>query len=153
MKIRDIITESVNSPEGWDTATIWASNFIAHGQEMREILDIPNDSTVYFGDLPEVVQNEVERQIDGAVLENESVIIRQLGRGLENTRVVIEVPPPEEVDEGTMAQAAKKPRGPKFGGYYGATQKGAPKKNQGFGGAAESIEPSGSMVAEKPMIK
>jgi hypothetical protein len=29
--------------------------------------------------------------------------------------------------------------GPKFGGYYGATQKGPPKPGQGFGGAAESV--------------
>lgn len=28
--------------------------------------------------------------------------------------------------------------GPKFGGYYGATQKGPPKPGQSFGGAAES---------------
>ena len=29
--------------------------------------------------------------------------------------------------------------GPKFDGYYGATQKGPPKPGQGFGGAAESV--------------
>jgi hypothetical protein len=45
----------------------------------------------------------------------------------------------ESVEEGSMAAAAHNPDGPKFGGYYGATQKGAPKKNQGFGGAAESV--------------
>jgi hypothetical protein len=38
-----------------------------------------------------------------------------------------------------MQAAAHKKSGPKFGGYYGATQKGAPKPGQGFGGAAESV--------------
>lgn len=45
----------------------------------------------------------------------------------------------ESVEEGSMAAAAHNPDGPKFGGYYGATQKGAPKPGQGFGGAAESV--------------
>jgi hypothetical protein len=44
-----------------------------------------------------------------------------------------------DIDETTMTQAASRSSGPKFGGYYGATQKGPPKKNQGFGGAAESV--------------
>jgi hypothetical protein len=43
------------------------------------------------------------------------------------------------VDEGSMQSATHKPQGPKFGGYYGATQKGPPKPGQGFGGAAESV--------------
>lgn len=50
------------------------------------------------------------------------------------------------VDEGSMQSATHKPQGPKFGGYYGATQKGAPKPGQGFGGAAESV---GSKISIK----
>jgi hypothetical protein len=46
---------------------------------------------------------------------------------------------PGGVDEGSMEKAAHNPEGPKFGGYYGATQKGPPKPGQGFGGAAESV--------------
>jgi hypothetical protein len=37
--------------------------------------------------------------------------------------------------------------GPKFGGYYGATQKGPPKPGQSFGGAAESTNSELSEVA------
>jgi hypothetical protein len=37
------------------------------------------------------------------------------------------------VAEETMAQAAKNPQGARFGGYYGATQRGAPRRGQGFG--------------------
>lgn len=43
------------------------------------------------------------------------------------------------IDEESMAAAAHNPSGPRFGGYYGATQKGPPKPGQGFGGAAESV--------------
>jgi hypothetical protein len=50
------------------------------------------------------------------------------------------------VDEGSMQAAAHKKSGPKFGGYYGATQKGAPRSGQGFGGAAES---TGSKISIK----
>jgi hypothetical protein len=50
------------------------------------------------------------------------------------------------VDEGSMQAAAHKKSGPKFGGYYGATQKGPPKPGQGFGGAAES---TGSKISIK----
>jgi hypothetical protein len=46
---------------------------------------------------------------------------------------------PSLLDEGSMNAAAKRDSGSKFGGYYGATQKGAPKPGQGFGGAAESV--------------
>lgn len=42
------------------------------------------------------------------------------------------------IAEETMKQASENPPGPKFGGYYGATQRGAPKPGQGFG-ASESI--------------
>ena len=49
---------------------------------------------------------------------------------LENVKTVVEK---------TMKSAVKKPLGPKFGGYYGATQRGAPKPGQGFGGTAESV--------------
>ena len=49
---------------------------------------------------------------------------------LENVKTVVEK---------TMKSAVKKPLGPKFSGYYGATQRGAPKPGQGFGGAAESV--------------
>jgi hypothetical protein len=129
--------ESDSQKQNFDTANIWASNFIAHGQEMREILDIPNDSTVYFGDLPEVIQNEIQRQIDGQVEDGERVTIRQRGRNIRDARVIVEVPHLDAIDETTMTQATSRSAGPKFGGYYGATQKGAPKKNQGFGGAAE----------------
>ena len=45
----------------------------------------------------------------------------------------------KSVKEGSMRSAEHKPEGPKFGGYYGATQRGAPKPGQGFGGAAESV--------------
>lgn len=45
----------------------------------------------------------------------------------------------KSVREDSMQAATHKPQGPKFGGYYGATQKGAPKPGQGFGGAAESV--------------
>lgn len=44
------------------------------------------------------------------------------------------------IDEESMEDAANNPSGPKFGGYYGATQKGPPKPGQGFGGACESVE-------------
>ena len=37
------------------------------------------------------------------------------------------------IEEETMAQAAKNPQGARFGGYYGATQRGAPRRGQGFG--------------------
>lgn len=56
----------------------------------------------------------------------------------------------ESVEEGSMASAAKNPSGPKFGGYYGATQKGAPKPGQGFG-AAESVGAKLSEVAPPGM--
>jgi hypothetical protein len=39
----------------------------------------------------------------------------------------------ETVEEETMKQAAKNPSGARFGGYYGATQRGAPRRGQGFG--------------------
>jgi hypothetical protein len=39
----------------------------------------------------------------------------------------------ETVEEETMKQAAKNPQGARFGGYYGATQRGAPRRGQGFG--------------------
>jgi hypothetical protein len=45
----------------------------------------------------------------------------------------------EWFEEDSMQAAAHKKSGPKFGGYYGATQKGPPKPGQGFGGAAESV--------------
>ena len=35
----------------------------------------------------------------------------------------------------SMRQAARNPQGAKFGGYYGATQKGPPRPGQGFGAA------------------
>ena len=50
------------------------------------------------------------------------------------------------VDEASMQAATHKKSGPKFGGYYGATQKGPPKPGQGFGGAAESV---GSKISIK----
>ena len=56
----------------------------------------------------------------------------------------------ESVEEGSMTSAAKNPSGPKFGGYYGATQKGAPKPGQGFG-AAESVGSKLSEVAPPGM--
>ena len=59
------------------------------------------------------------------------------GMGTIHTTKVTRVDSP--VEEGSMAAAAHNPDGPKFGGYYGATQKGAPKPGQGFGGAAESV--------------
>lgn len=37
-----------------------------------------------------------------------------------------------------VESTASNATGPKFGGYYGATQKGPPKPGQSFGGAAES---------------
>jgi ferritin len=39
----------------------------------------------------------------------------------------------ERVEEETMKGAAKNPGGARFGGYYGATQRGAPRRGQGFG--------------------
>lgn len=56
----------------------------------------------------------------------------------------------ESVEESSMTAAAKNPSGPKFGGYYGATQKGAPKPGQGFG-AAESVGSKLSEVAPPGM--
>jgi hypothetical protein len=53
------------------------------------------------------------------------------------------------VDEGSMQAAAHKKSGPKFGGYYGATQKGPPKAGQGFGGAAESTDSKISIKGKK----
>ena len=47
----------------------------------------------------------------------------------------------QDVEEGTMAAAARHPRGAKFGGYYGATQKGPPRPGQGAGGCEESLDP------------
>jgi hypothetical protein len=55
----------------------------------------------------------------------------------------------DEVDEGSMQAATHKKSGPKFGGYYGATQKGPPKKDQGFGGAAESVGSEISIKGKK----
>jgi hypothetical protein len=64
---------------------------------------------------------------------------KQVGTKEKDGRKVPNCVPREGVEEGSMAAAAHKPDGPKFGGYYGATQKGAPKPGQGFGGAAESV--------------
>lgn len=43
------------------------------------------------------------------------------------------------LDEGSMSKSAKNPTGPKFGGYWKGTDKGAPKSGQGVGGCEESI--------------
>ena len=56
------------------------------------------------------------------------------------------------MSEETMTQAANNSTGPKFGGYYGATQKGAPKKGQGFG-ASESIESKNEESPEEQLTK
>lgn len=70
--------------------------------------------------------------------------------GTQNVHVTKAHKIEQPVDEGSMTAAAKNPSGPKFGGYYGATQKGAPKKNQGFG-AAESVGSKLSEVAPPGM--
>lgn len=131
------VVESVG--KDYDVAEIWASNFIADGQDMRTMFDIPDGSKISFGELPQSVQIEVERQIGGDIGDGEEVIIQQRGEGgLDSDRIIVLVPPLTDLDEETMAQASKNPTGPKFGGYYGATQKGPPKPGQSFGGAAES---------------
>ena len=58
---------------------------------------------------------------------------------------------PPLLDEGSMASASKHQSGPKFGGYYGATQKGPPRPGQGFGGAAESVNATLDEVAPPGM--
>lgn len=64
---------------------------------------------------------------------------KQVGMKKKNGRKVPNCVPREGVEEDSMQSAAHKKSGPKFGGYYGATQKGPPKPGQGFGGAAESV--------------
>lgn len=131
------VVESVG--KDYDVAEIWASNFIADGQDMRTMFDIPDGSKISFGELPQSVQIEVERQIGGDIGDGEEVIIQQRGEGgLDSDRIIVLVPPLTDLDEETMAQASKNPTGPKFGGYYGATQRGSPRPGQSFGGAAES---------------
>lgn len=53
---------------------------------------------------------------------------------------------PTDMSEASMNQAASNPSGPKFSGYYGATQKGAPRPGQSFG--AESAENDDEMIRE-----
>ena len=60
---------------------------------------------------------------------------------MKTLREYIEEIDSTEVEEGTMAAAAKHPSGAKFGGYYGATQKGPPRPGQGAGGCEESVDP------------
>jgi hypothetical protein len=75
-----------------------------------------------------------------AFAEKHGWVIASAGFFYDNVKVK------QDVDEGSMAAAAHKKSGPKFGGYYGATQKGPPKAGQGFGGAAES---AGSKISIK----
>jgi len=46
---------------------------------------------------------------------------------------------PSTANEGSMAQAAHRPDGPKFGGYWKGTDKNPPRPGQGFGGMEENV--------------
>lgn len=128
------VSNVTESHQDYDIAKIWASNFVAHGKDMRFMFDIEDGSQIVFDDIPEVIQREIERQVGGDIGAGELVTIKQHpSRDLENDHVTVLVPPPQEVDEGSMEQAEKNPIGSKFGGYYRATQKGSPKAGQGFG--------------------
>lgn len=79
-----------------DFAEIYASNFIAHGQAMRDMFDMADGSKIPFGYLPSVVQLEIERQVGGQILDGEEVTICQR----KGDRVDVLVPSPKEVDGG-----------------------------------------------------
>ena len=67
---------------------------------------------------------------------------------MKTLRDLINIIDDESVDEGSMADAEHNPSGPKFGGYYGATQKGPPRPGQGAGGCEESVEHTDEQIEE-----
>lgn len=144
-KAKNVKNVAENVENNYDVAEIWASNFIAHGSDMRWMLDLEDDSKISFGEIPSSIQREIERQVGGEILDGEVVTIKQRGKNIDDAKVVVYVPEP--IDESSMSHATKKPMGPKFGGYYGATQTGAPKPGQGFG-TSESVENDNMKITE-----
>jgi len=87
--IRELTKEKAGSAaNSVRVAELFASNFIADGQAMREMFDIPSGKVVLFSELPGVMQDEVARQV-GDVLPGEEVTIRQPEGGDE--RVIVEI--------------------------------------------------------------